>query len=255
MATTFIGIDASWKAAKPSGVAIAQGSSEEATLAAFVYPETHAELAAVVQKFQSENTIVCLDAPLIATNPLGTCRDCERDIGREFGRFDASAHVMNQPKFEMYGLGNLVQTLENLGFSHGVEGSRIQTDGLRMFEVYPHPAHIRLFERKAIIRYKRKRHRGVELQRAGLAELRDLTMRLADRDPRLHPGPAGRAFLSADISEIKGKALKKFEDLLDAWTCVYLSMHLARWEDKGNQVFGNRNGGYIVVPRYRSELR
>ena len=195
MATTFIGIDAAWKPQNSSGVAIARGSSEEATLVDLAYPDTHADVAAVVEKFLGENTVVCIDAPLIATNPRGTCRDCERDIGREFGRFHASAHVMNQPKFESYGLGHLVRMLENLGFSHGVEAKHIRTDDLRMFEVYPHPAHIRLFDRKRIIGYKRGR--GVAQQRAGLAELRELTAQLAiDHDPRLCPGPQGRAFLS-----------------------------------------------------------
>jgi predicted RNase H-like nuclease len=123
-----------------------------------------------------------------------------------------------------------------------------------MFEVYPHPAHIRLFDRDSIIRYKPK-YRSAQ-QRVGLAELGGLTAHFAfDRDPRLCPGCDGRAFLSKDLSAMRGKALKRHEDLLDAWTCVYLGMHLARWRNKGNEVFGTREDGYIVVPRYRSELR
>jgi len=122
-----------------------------------------------------------------------------------------------------------------------------------MFEVYPHPAHIRLFDRSAIIRYKRKC--GVAQQRAGLSELRDLTAKLAvDRDPRLCAGFHGRAFLSRDLSTMKGRALKEYEDLLDAWTCVYLAMHLSRWGAEGNEVFGARESGYIIVPRYRSDF-
>jgi len=250
MTTTFIGIDAAWKTAKPSGVAIAQGSIEKATLTALIYPRTHSDVAAVVQKFRSENTIVAIDAPLIATNPVGN-RACEARIGNEFGRFHASAHSMNRPKFELYGLGHLVETMEKLGFTHGVEGNQILTDGLRMFEVYPHPAHIRLFNRGTIIRYKPKH--GAAQQRTGLAELRDLTTQLAlDRDPRLCPGACGRTFLSANLAAMKGKALKRYEDLLDAWVCVYLAIHLARWGMEGNEIFGARENGYIIVPRYRS---
>jgi predicted RNase H-like nuclease len=253
MATTFIGIDASWKTANPSGIAIARGSSEEATLTALIYAQTHADVAAIVQSFRSENTIVSIDAPLIATNAIGN-RNCEASISREFGRFHASAHSMNRPKFELYGLGHLVQRLEDLGFSHGVEGDHIRTDGLRIFEIYPHPAHIRLFDRDAIIRYKAKH--GAVQRRAGLSELRNLTAQLAiDRDPRLCPGPDGRAFLSEDLSNLKGRALKRYEDLLDAWTCVYLAIHLARWKNRGNQLFGTREDGYIIVPRSRSEFR
>jgi predicted RNase H-like nuclease len=253
MVTTFIGIDASWKTANPSGVAIARGSSAEATLIALVCAQTHVDVATVVQKFRSENTIVSIDAPLVVTNAVGS-RVCEAQISREFGRFHASAHSMNRPRFDLYGLGHLVQTLEKFGFSHGVEGNQIRTDGLRMFEVYPHPAHIRLFDRESIIRYKPK-YRSAQ-QRAGLAELRALTAQLAvGRDPRLCPGPDGRAFLSADLSNMKGKTLKCYEDRLDAWTCVYIAMHLVRWGIKGNEVFGTREDGYIVVPRHRSELR
>jgi predicted RNase H-like nuclease len=127
MATTFIGIDAAWKADKPSGVAIAYGSREEATLTALVYAETHGDVAALVQKSRTENTILSIDAPLVATNEVG-CRDCERRISREFGRFHASAHSMNRPKFDRYGLGRLIKALEGLGFCHGVEGDQIRTD-------------------------------------------------------------------------------------------------------------------------------
>src|SRR5947209_1840005 len=129
MATTFIGIDASWKSSKPSGLAVARGSREKATLTALRYADTHSDVAAVVKKFRSDNTILSIDAPLIATNLFGN-RSCETSISREFGRFHASAHSMNQPKFDLYGLRHLVQTLEDLGFSHGVEDGHIRTDGL-----------------------------------------------------------------------------------------------------------------------------
>ena len=41
MLTTFIGIDASWKAGNPSGVAVARGTPSEATLSALIYAQTH----------------------------------------------------------------------------------------------------------------------------------------------------------------------------------------------------------------------
>src|SRR5258706_6622099 len=158
---------------------------------------------------------------------------------------------MNLPKFERYGLGRLVGLLENLCFEHGIEGDRIRTDGLRMFEVYPHPAHIRLFDRDAIVRYKSRY--GVAQRRVGLCELRDLTAQLAIGDgPRLDPGNDGRAFLSLDLSITRGKSIKRYEDLLDGWLCAYLAMNIACWDKDGNEVFGTREDGYIVVPR-RSE--
>src|SRR5436309_14257878 len=97
--TTFIGIDASWKSGNPSGIAIAQGNSEKATLTSLIYADTHSDVAAVVKKFRSENTILSIDAPLIATNEVGS-RPCEAKISQCFGRFHASAHSMNRPKFE-----------------------------------------------------------------------------------------------------------------------------------------------------------
>jgi len=246
MVTTFIGIDASWTMSKPSGVAIAHGTAAEATISRLAHAPTHKDVAAIVEDYRSGNTIVAIDAPLVVTNLAG-CRDCERQIGREFSRFHASAHAMNRPRFDRYGLGGLVETLENLGFRHGVVGSEICSDGLRMFEVYPHPAHIRLFDRKTIIRYKKG---AVAQKRVGLVELRNLTVRVAcDRDPCLNPGRQGTAFLAEDLSNLKGRSLKAYEDVLDAYLCAYLAMHLARWGSKGNEVFGSREDGYIVVPR------
>ncbi len=232
-------------------MAVAHGSHSGATLSALIYAPTHDDVAAIVQKYQSETTIVTIDAPLVVTNPAGTCRNCERRISQEFGRFGASAHTMNLPRFEQYGLGGLVRSLETLGFEHGIEGDRIRTDGLRMFEVYPHPAHIRLFNRDKIVRYKSKY--GVLQQRVGLGELRDLSMQLSiGNGPRLDPGTDGRAFLSLDLSTTRGESLKRYEDLLDGWLCAYLAMHLACLGSDGNEVFGTREDGYIVVPRRRS---
>lgn len=254
MLTTFIGIDASWKAGKPSGVAVARGSRFEATLSALIYAQKHDDVAAIVQEYRSETTIVAIDAPLVVTNPAGTCRNCERSIGQVFGRFGASAHTMNLPKFERYGLGRLVGLLENLGFEHGIDGAGVRTDGLRMFEVYPHPAHIRLFGRQRIVRYKSKY--GVAQQRVGLCELRDLTAQLSTCDgPSLEPGADGRAFLSCDLSTLRGKSIKRYEDLLDAWLCAYLAMHLACSGMDGNEVFGTREDGYIVVPACRDSTQ
>jgi predicted RNase H-like nuclease len=247
MSMTFIGIDASWKATKPSGVAIVQGTAAEGTILRLVHAETHADVADIVNDYRSATTILAVDAPLVVTNPEG-CRECERGIGREFSRFHASAHAMNRPRFERYGLGGLVERLESLGFRHGVEGDDICTDGLRMFEVYPHPAHIRLFDRDSIIRYKKGK---VAQKRAGLGEVRALTAQLegADRDPTLHAGAAGSVFVAEDLSNLRGRFLKRYEDLLDAWLCAYPAMHLARWGSGGNEVFGSRDDGYIVVPR------
>ncbi|MBV9070052.1 MAG: DUF429 domain-containing protein [Acidobacteria bacterium] len=248
ISVTFIGIDASWKATNPSGVAIAEGTIAEATIVQWVHAATYDDVADIVKEYRSENaTIVAIDAPLVVTNPEG-CRECERHIGRAFSHFHASAHTMNRPRFERYGLGRLVEGLEKLGFRHGVEGDEVHAGGLHMFEVYPHPAHIRLFDRSNIIRYKKGR---VAQKRLGLGELRNLTAELAapDRDPRLDPGIEGASFLAQDLSNLNGQSLKRYEDMLDAWLCAYLAMHLARWGKGGNEVFGTREDGYIIVPK------
>jgi hypothetical protein len=55
--------------------------------------------------------------------------------------------------------------------------------------------------------------------------------------------------LSCDVDRVKGLALKRYEDTLDALFCAYLAWHCWRWGKARNECFGDLAHGYIVVPK------
>lgn len=192
------------------------------------------EAAQVVERWATDETVVAVDAPLIVENDENQ-RPCERDVSRRFGHAHASAHSSNRKKFKDGGPPRFAARLAALGFHH--------LAGLRtMIEVYPHAAHVVLFGLGRIIRYKKP---PVAQKRAGLATLRGLYAQFETADPALLPGEAGRELLARDIETLRGDALKRYEDLLDAWCCAYIALHSLRW---GSTVIGDTATGYIAVP-------
>jgi predicted RNase H-like nuclease len=51
------------------------------------------------------------------------------------------------------------------------------------------------------------------------------------------------------VDRVKGLALKRYEDTLDALFCAYLAWHCWRWGKARNECFGDLAHGYIVVPK------
>jgi len=109
-------------------------------------------------------------------------------------------------------------------------------------EVFPHPAHIRLFDLPGIFKYKKKARPWPavlgewERYRAALATL-------AHADPPL--------VLDARVPERVGlRGYKRWDDTLDALSCAYIAAFLWRWGSAPPhaRVFGDLAEGYIMVP-------
>jgi predicted RNase H-like nuclease len=109
-------------------------------------------------------------------------------------------------------------------------------------EVFPHPAHIRLFSLPRIFRYKKKARTWGETlaewsrYRAALAGLRGA------RPPLDVPDWIPLA--------VGNRGYKAWEDILDALTCAYVASYLWHWGTGAPhaRVFGDLAEGYIVVP-------
>ena len=50
------------------------------------------------------------------------------------------------------------------------------------------------------------------------------------------------------MDELRGRSLKSYEDALDAVFCAYLAFHYWRWGAERNEMIGDLESGYIVVP-------
>jgi predicted RNase H-like nuclease len=169
-------------------------------------------------------------------------RPCETAVGKAFGRFHASCHTTNKGRRYWDTGPRLVKALEREGFSHDFDLATAKgRPGQWLFEVYPHPAMVRLFELKRIIKYKRVK---VQEKRAGLAVLRGKLEKL----PGLKSNSMLRELLGRDLGLLTGKGLKRYEDGLDALFCAYLAWHCWKWGREKNEMFGSLDEGYIVVP-------
>ncbi len=101
-----------------------------------------------------------------------------------------------------------------------------------MFEVYPHPAMVVLFGLKQIIKYKKD---SVAKKRSGLEELRRHLRALTEGSRGLIGTPELHDPLSRDLLDLMGKALKRYEDMLDALLCAYLAWHCWWWGKARNE--------------------
>ncbi len=238
----FAGIDLAWRSENnPSALAIGSLVGAELTVCDVIHETFSVEnLVAKIAQFPMLRGIA-IDAPLIIMNQKGQ-RDCENLIGKEYGARGASCHSSNLSLFPDADSVKLSRELAIKGFQH----LGLITDKWQI-ECYPHPALIEIFNLPKILRYKKP---PVDCQRAGQAELgRLLTSLEGSNVLRLKiPSDFSRYTDSKCIESLKGKKLKKNEDILDSIVCLYIAAlyTLAPKEE----VFGSQPGeGYIYVPK------
>jgi len=244
----FIGIDLAWQSNKnhsggavlrgdQSGVEIQEISSELTTLS---------DVEAFILRNSSDDTVVAIDAPLIIQNTHRQ-RPCEREIGRRFGAADASAHTSNKTLYPNAGSVLLARDLEGQGFQHCPRPHKRHLSGKWFFEVYPHPAHVVLFNRSRIIKYKKGR---VASRKSGLVEFREgFREYLCKSEPPLIVNSMLQSFLDLSLDTLKGTTLKHYEDKLDAILCAYLAAYFWAWSYDRNEMIGNHETGYIINPK------
>ncbi len=199
-----------------------------------------------IAEHESTETIVAIDAPLIINNETGM-RPCEKAVTSQFGRRHAGAHASNRSLYLNPGSVKLANDLETRGYRHCSAPGCLWDSGGRWFlEVYPHPAHVVLFERDRIIKYKRGR---VAQRRLGLDEFqREIRERIFGLSSPFELDSTIEAFLKTDVATLRGHQLKYHEDILDSILCAYLAFHLWRWGWQKNEMIGDLDSGYIVVP-------
>jgi len=244
----FVGIDLAWSSHnKLSGVAIISGNADSATLASCCGFMTVAEIAEYVSSQTGANTVVAIDAPLIITNESGQ-RGVETQMGKRFGKYDASAHSVNSTLYPNASSLRLVKMLSEKAFEHSPNPP---TDKLRkgrwIFEVCPHPAQIVLFQLPQILKYKRGR---INSRKVGLYAYRGHFFQLlTTKIPTVQITSALMAFLSEGLCTMKGTALKFYEDKMDALFCAYLAYYYWYWGGAKCEMIGEVDSGYIINPR------
>jgi len=243
----FIGIDLAWSTRNASGVAVIEGSKRGGVLktAQVVYGDD--EIINFVQAHAKEGpAIIAIDAPLIVPNKTGR-RIAEVEVGNLFRKYNAGAHPANRERLSSW-TGSIrgeeiSRKLERAGFKH--DPFLKQFKGPRAFlEVYPHPSMVVLFNLEKVIPYKAKPKRDYPLRWSAFEKYVGHMRGLARANPALK---MQGDLLKKNVRELKGKALKNFEDVLDGVFCAYIAYY--GWARPSEcKVLGSMKGGYIFTP-------
>ncbi|MFN3334136.1 MAG: DUF429 domain-containing protein [Caldilinea sp.] len=242
----FIGLDLAWSdrnrtggAVICNGVLVASTGllSDDASIEAFI--AGHLPEGAPV--------VIAVDAPLRVPNHSGR-RRADHELSLAWGKFDAGAYPANRALLARNGAVRGEVLVERLRHRFGcIETAPIPQRGVGRYicEVFPHPAHIVLFNLPRILKYKRKSGRTHEAVAAEFVHYQQLLATLTAADPPL----TGLDTVAAiDASQRRGQALQELEETLDAITCAYVAYYVWHHGPARQRVYGSVAEGHILVP-------
>ena len=228
----FVGIDLAWRAKARTGLAAVDDSGRLVQSGTAI---TDDEIVAWVER-QGPVVIAAVDAPLVVPNQTGQ-RVAEREIGRAFGKYGASAYPSNRSN-PLFDPPRAEALSRRMGWSVDPEVAGT-VEMPACIEVYPHSALVGLFSLPERILYKKGPDRG-----AGFA----LLMRCLTSVPELRLEESPRwAELTGIVASPRLGDLTRIEDELDAILCAHLAW---LWHHRPGTlaVYGSLVEGYIVAP-------
>ncbi|WP_454083524.1 DUF429 domain-containing protein [Georgenia sp. Marseille-Q6866] len=231
-----IGIDLAWNTRRRTGLAAVDDAG---ALVASGSAVSDAEIDDWLAGLPAPVVSVAIDAPLVVVNATGM-RECEKQVGKAYGRYDASCHASNRsiPYFDPPRAWTLA---ERHGWATD-PSHRGSVDRPAAIEVYPHAAMVGLFGLGRILKYKSG---PVLARRAALVEL----LERMEGIPVL--GLSGNALwreVRVAVEEAtRPMHLDRVEDEVDAVMCAHLAWLWHR-APQSLHVFGDAESGYIVAP-------
>lgn len=233
----FVGLDLAWGEKNQTGVAAIDSGGRVLHVGV---AQDDDDIAAAIEPYVSGDCLVAIDAPLIVKNPTGH-RPCERDLNRDFQRFDAGARpaFTERPEFKHPRGARIASSL-------GLDMDPSSPSNRRAIEVYPHPASIVLFGLDKTLKYKRGTFGDRQRE---LLRLMTFIEELDTATPRL------RANRNVSWVELRKRIeaatrpgqLDRDEDPVDALLCAYIALY---WYHRPEDVtvYGDVATGYIVTP-------
>ena len=236
----FLGIDLGWTSGA-SGLCCLAWEQQTLVLRDLGRQESIAAILAWVDAWAppGQPVAVAVDAPTVIPNATGM-RLADRLTHRYFHRYHAGCYPANLRRPFAARTVGFGQALVQRHFRHGTRITPQQPDRWQI-EVFPHPAVVHLFDLNHILKYKKG---TLTQRRQQLQQLRSLLLTLTTAEPPLHC-----PFLPAIPTQ--GTQLKAVEDQLDALVCAYVGAYWWYWGEAKNQVLGNEQEGYIIVPHRR----
>lgn len=232
-----VGVDLAWGERKPDGVCVIayNGRNPPHAVVTESYLSTgDKSLLALADRLQEApgGTFWAVDGPIVCANATGS-RPVDKLTHAHFGKYHAGCHPANlvlTPRPP-----RILRELQARGYRAGWDfhpGDRL------VAEVYPHPAMVRWFGLKRVLKYKRppKANQTAEFQRY----------------QSLLAAWIAREFPWLDLAEatvpLQAEWRKAVEDQLDALFCALIGLWHVHYHGKRTQILGDRSSGFILVP-------
>ena len=203
----FIGIDLAWGEKNPSGFSVAIVSGKKLKILESKLLLSIDDIVDEIQKYSKQRVLIGVDAPLVVPNESGN-REIEKNFNRDFAQYKISMLPVNKKLLTKYTQNirsvELFKKLSRVGFQRDFKHTKT------VFEVYPHATIATLFHNNKILPYKRKKGRDT----AFIKEQVNIYQNYLKREFSSHK------ILTADLSLLRGKAFKEYEDILDSLTCI-----------------------------------
>jgi predicted RNase H-like nuclease len=243
----FIGIDLAWSPHNPTGAVVLRGHRLLAWCGSL---GDDGQILRFVEDHLSPTgpAIVAIDAPLRVPNETGT-RACDRELSADWHPFQAGAYPANRRRLALDGTvrgeGLVAALVQRLRFAEVAPIPR-ETKSRVVCEVYPHPATVALFGLERTLKYKARSGRTMAQRSEELGRYQRLLRNLRKADPPLKG--TKKLLTGIDVCQLRGRAYKEYEDILDALTCAYVASYLWTHGPQRAQVYGGIRHGHILVP-------
>ena len=204
----YIGIDLAWGEKNLSGFSVLIFQNGQLQLKEAKLLHSLHGIIEEIKKYLLFNVYVGIDAPLVIPNVSGN-RAIEKAFNRDFSTHKISMLPVNRTLFTKFAptirSETLFIALSTLGFTRDMGAKKV------IFEVYPHATIAVCFNDYKILPYKRKKGRNVAFIRSQLIIYREYLLKVCG----IHP------LFEVAVESLQGKALKEYEDRLDAVTSAY----------------------------------
>ncbi len=227
MNSVYIGIDLAWGEKNLSGFCVLESNpyTKKLKILDLKLIKSIDEIVDEIQKYKKYKVYVGVDAPLVVPNEIGN-REIEKKFNKDFAKYKISMLPANRKLLTKYSpqirSEVLFKKLLACGFERDYKSNKV------IFEVYTHSTIAMCFNNHKILPYKRKKGRNTTF----IKEQLDIYKNYLKKEILSH------ATLKKDISSLKGKALKDYEDMLDSLTCGFCIYYCQFNEAKFYQVDG-----------------
>jgi predicted RNase H-like nuclease len=243
----FCGVDLAWSPKNATGITILEGDKNKAKhISSKIVFSDQEIIEHIKEKVADSHAIIAIDAPLIVPNEEGR-RVAEEIVGSLFRRYNAGAHPSNRKRLSSWSGKirgeEISKLLEKEGFIHDPYIKKHE-ESKKFLEVYPHPSIVVLFNLNKILQYKSKPKRDYSFRWNEFKKYQNHLHNLKKQNPSL---TLPSEITKKKVEELKGKALKDFEDILDSILCAYLAYFSWHSPEKC-EVLGDMEKGYILTP-------